>query len=263
MHIPPASNQLSPAASPQTERSFLRTAITLAAISIVVSAAVMAGWILNIRELTSISPLWTGMKVNSAIAFLLLAAAVVIAGSSSGNKKLVRLFATIVFAIAALTIFQDLSGNDLGIDELFFTDNTSIGTIHPGRMSPFTAINFMVLAACLWMTISRQRRYRWLSQLCCLLVLLISMFNFDGYIFGVDALYRNFEINQMAVLTASLFMMLAASIAFINPGEGIVSVFTRKTRASKVALRQLMFITVLILLAGVLIFNGEKAGYYT
>ncbi|HEX6915456.1 MAG TPA: PAS domain S-box protein, partial [Chitinophagaceae bacterium] len=103
----------------------------------------------------------------------------------------------------------------------------------------------------------------WLSQLCCLLVLLISMFNFDAYIFGVDALYRNFEINQMAVITAALFIMLAASIAFINPGEGIVSVFTRKTRASKVALRQLMLITVLILLAGVLIFNGEKAGYYT
>src|SRR5262245_12713008 len=106
---------------------------------------VLVGWALAVDTLKSILPIWVTMKANTAGAFLLAGASLAwlaLSPSSRGQFR-AHLGPALVALIGLLTFSQYLFGWDLGIDQLLFRESTeALGTSHPGRMAPTTALGF-------------------------------------------------------------------------------------------------------------------------
>ena len=157
-------------------RSGLLTASTLVAL------LVLVGWATDTTALKSVVPGFISMKVNTAVGLLLLSA-------SLATMNLGRRFTTGVSlltaasagSIGALTLFEYLSGHNLGIDELLAIDRgTPANHFMPGRLAPATAVCFMLLAASVGlMTIRGRPRLHKLSQV---LTLIAGLISFQGFI---------------------------------------------------------------------------------
>lgn len=132
------------------------------AIVIFVSCWVIVGWMLDIPTLKSIFPTMVTMKANTAFAFLLSGASLWLLQkkrSSRLRRLTAQVCAFIVATIGLLTLSQYLFNWNLGIDQLVFREMPGVvGTSHPGRMAPNTALNFVLLGSALLLL--SQRTYR-------------------------------------------------------------------------------------------------------
>lgn len=115
-----------------------------------IGIVVLVGWTLNIDVLKSILPGLLTMKANTAFCLVLMGAAVVLLFQSTGSPRrrwVARVLIGVAGSIALATGAQYVTGVDLGIDQLVFADPAdAIGTLVPGRMSPLTAVGFIMLA---------------------------------------------------------------------------------------------------------------------
>lgn len=193
---------------------------------------VLAGWILRIPLLTSIFPGAVSMKANTAIAFLLLSGAIYAAAQDRwpGWQRWLALAAAV---LGFITLFEYASGVSFGIDEVFFRDRGSSPT--PGRMSPISAINFLLLAGALLMPSSRRNNY--IKEALALLVALSATFAIVGYIYGVPALYGvvSSSFTAIALHTGTSFLLLAIAFLLTPRQEGFVQVLRGPSIASMAA----------------------------
>jgi hypothetical protein len=102
------------------------------------------GWVLDVRRLTS----WAGgisMQPNTTLAAAAAGAALVLL--TRGRRPFAAAFALLAGLIGLATLFEHMSGIDLGIDALlaFGRPWTGTATVAPGRMGPPAAISFLLL----------------------------------------------------------------------------------------------------------------------
>src|SRR5690348_9915353 len=102
----------------------------------------VGGWIFDSAAMRSIIPGAVSMKVNTAIGLMLTAAAILLdASPNRATRQLIRICSGVVVALAAATLWEDLSGRDLGIDNFLIPDRTTpVLVTAPGRMAVATAI---------------------------------------------------------------------------------------------------------------------------
>src|SRR5690606_38420656 len=110
-----------------------------AALLVSAGLVVLAGWVLDITALTSLSPSWAAMKVNAALLFIACGIALHALADQSGDRRL-RLAgsaaACCTVLVALLTLVQHLAGANFHIDELLMQQSsTAADTARPGRMS--------------------------------------------------------------------------------------------------------------------------------
>ena len=178
----------------------------IAALIVVISAFVLLGWWIKSVEIVQLLPNLVSMKFNAALGFLL-------AGLSLGfakNRNPWGVFAAIASGmIGLLTLSQYILGVNLGVDELFVQDFTAnVGTSHPGRMAPNTAIG-LVLCAVAVVSI------RTLYAVCLSLALLtIAAATLTGYVSGIQSAYGIGKATNMAFHTSVVFLLLSLAIAF-------------------------------------------------
>jgi two-component system cell cycle sensor histidine kinase/response regulator CckA len=123
----------------------------VALIAVVVGAAVLAGWFLELAALKSVLPGLTTMRANTALTFVLTGLALWLKQSqrSPTERRAGDALAFLALLIAAATLLEHLSGADLGIDQLLIRDLESSGAAAPGPMAPATAASFVLLDAAL------------------------------------------------------------------------------------------------------------------
>ena len=93
---------------------------------LLVGLLVLAGWALKIEALTSVLPGLTSMKPNTALCFVLAAVAL-----AQRQRHSLRLgCAAVMIVLGGLSLAQDVSGADFGVDQLLFRDL-------PARHRPF------------------------------------------------------------------------------------------------------------------------------
>ena len=172
------------------------------------------------------------MKANTAICFLLLSGALYAAAGCRGSRWQGWL-AVAGAVLASLTLFEYISGTSLGIDEALFRD-TGLSP-HPGRMSPITAANFVLLASAL--LVPSFKRSDYLKEALALLLALSATFAIVGYVYGVPALYGAVSSSStaMALHTGVSFLLLAVGFLFVERETGFVRVFHGSSIASMVA----------------------------
>jgi diguanylate cyclase (GGDEF)-like protein len=219
----------------------------------------LTGWILRIPVLTSVVPGLVSMKVNAAIGFLMLAGALYAAaeGRWPGWQRWLAVAAGI---LASLTLFEYISGISLGIDQALFPDLGN--SIYPGRMSPISAINILLLSTALLMPSSRRGNY--VKEALALLLALSATLAIVGYIYGVPAFYGALSTSNtaMALHSGAGFLVLAIGFLLIPRKEGFVHVLRGPSIASMAARYMLLPATLVpIVLGGLFIRSRWNLGH--
>jgi signal transduction histidine kinase len=248
------------------ERNLIVLSRAAAAFSTAVGLVVFLGWIFDIHALIRISPGFATMKANTALVFALSGIALWSLTSVKPSKllrRVSRVCAVTIALIGVLTLSEFLFEWNPGIDNLIVRDHHTAHTPHPGRMSPATALSFVLLGvAFLTMdleTRSGKRPAQWLV----LPIFIDGFIALLGYSYGVESLYRVGAYASIALHTALLDVLISAGFLFARPGKGLMIVATDTTAGGWIFRRFLPTAVLFVPALGWLRLAGQRIGLYT
>lgn len=227
---------------------------------------VLVGWTLDVTALKSVAPTLVAMKPNTAIAFVLSGVALWLLRKANGDAWdawAARLISGAVVLVGALTLVEWIFSLNLGIDELVFEDDVAVGAT-PGRMSPNTAVCFVLVgAALLVLEIELGRRVR-PAEIASLVVAAVALTVLAGYIFGAGSLRSalSSSITPMALHTSVAFLLLAAGILLARPQAGLMRIVTSRGVGGAIARRLLPAAIILPFVLGWLQVEGQRRALY-
>ena len=209
--------------------------------------AVMVGWLLGIEPLKHVLPHFVSMKFNTAFGFLLAGLALCLRG-----KPALRLvLAGAVGLLGALTLGQVVTGFDFGIDQLFIRATAEAGHA-PGRMSPATAVCFLLSGAALGLLGHRA------AEALAISVGAVGFIALLGYAFGAPNLYSIPGFVSVALHTAAGFTLLAAGILCAVPG-GMVALLLRTRGTGRLLWLGFGVLAALLIVLGVITASGLES----
>src|SRR5258708_10126443 len=226
-------------------------------------AGVLLGWALDASTLRSIRPGLATMKANTALCFMLAGASLLSLNLREGKASVRNLgaaCASLVMAIAFVTLSEDLFRWHAGIDELLVRDPDAAAPGAPGRMSPATAANFGLVAAALLLL--RRDAYAAAAQGFAAAVLVLAGLSVLGYLFGAHAFYQIRLFSTVALHTAASFVVLGAGLLAPRTGTGWVRDIARDTASARMGRRLLGSLFLILPLLGWLRLKGEQLGWY-
>jgi PAS domain S-box-containing protein len=198
------------------------------ALAVLAGGLVLAGWTLDIAALKSLLPNWVSVKPNTALAFILTGIAVLLSTLnpqfSTASSRLARLCGWLAGLIGLLTLCEYAFGWNPGFDQWLFREPTgAVGTSHPGRMAPDTALCFMLLAAGLENACGSRKTRRTSVALAILGSLLITVALAAMLSYFTSALRTHgwWGLTMMAVPTAAVFAVLGVALVLIAWRESI------------------------------------------
>ncbi len=182
----------------------------------VVGLLVLIGWQFDIAILKSPLAGAVSMKANTAAAFLLAGLALILLQRShTKTNLLVRVCALIIVVIGFISLCEYLFTWNAGIDELLFRESKdAVGTIHPGRMAPNTALIFLLLGFAFFVLTYQRIRSSFLIEFPLVFAISISVIGFVGYATGLVELAGPAAYTKMAIHTAAAFIVLCVGMLF-------------------------------------------------
>jgi PAS domain S-box-containing protein len=126
---------------------------------VALGASALFGWAVGVPLHKSFFHDLIAMKADTAIGMMLAGCGLVLLARTAIDRRLRLCAAACAVATAALgtlTLAGYFSGSNFGIDELLFRDRIHfLGTSYPGRMSPSTALCFVLVGCALWVACHR------------------------------------------------------------------------------------------------------------
>ena len=249
----------------QTKPNTLNIVLGCAIIVAVVSLSVLTSWLLDISALKTVLPGFPEMKPNAAIAMLIAAAGLFcISRKSDGNSwgRAAVACGVLVFLIGSLTLGEFMTGSDIGIDNLLISATAATsGNPFPGRMSPHSAFNFVLLGIS-FTTLIGGRRFQKISEFVAIILSITTVASVIGYLYGAQQLYGVSQYIGMAVHTAGLFIICSCALLIANPHSEMGKLVISPSLGG-VAARRLVPAVVLIPLAiDWLRIRGEENGIF-
>ena len=224
--------------------------ITLAIFTLIISVSVMIGWLLQIREVLSLTSGGATMKFNTALLFFLAGMGVL---STLNVSKIYKVLNTIVvlaiLVISVLTLVQYFASLNYNIDTLFVNDPYS--TIYPGRMSPASAFCFLLLGMTLWGMQLKNNLVKKVTQFVFLAIILISLVAILAYILQIPGKDKSSFINSMAIHTSFLFFCLALVLSFKNASWSFKNLILGTHAGSRLIRRLIPFNFIILMIFGV------------
>ena len=230
----------------------------------VIGVIAMLGWLLGVDILKSLVPGVITMKANTALAFILTGIGLYLLRSPAASRLAIGLGAvacSLVFLLAAIVLSQYVFGYDAGVDQLLFTEPEGVvGTVYPGRMALNTCVCFMAVS--FGGLIVRSRIGLSLSFLIGALVTTAGALALVGYLTGVTSLYGIDGATQMAVPTATGFVLLGIALTTAHPEQGAIRLFASEGPGGMLVRWVLpLGLLGLVTLAGLRL-AGEEAGLF-
>jgi len=202
---------------------------------------VVIGWLIHNNFLREIIPGHVRMKFNVALGFV-FSSVVLLLNYFSGKNKIGRYVSVILSAIVSLigilTLLEYILGVTIGIDELFVKDELrTTATYFAGRMSPFSAISFLLIGTGLFL-LNREKTatYQFFYLSCIAFIALLILLGFN-FIADIPTYIR------LAIHVAIGFITLPVAVWFAQPGLQKKISFERKLYTGFIAL--IIFIAVL------------------
>jgi PAS domain S-box-containing protein len=215
---------------------------------------VILGRLLDITLFKGVFTGYISMKFNTAICFILLGSALFLQTcKSTGICKLVIItFSSMVFVFSLLSFFEELFHYNLGIDQFFIRDHEINRTtqVYPGRMSPITAICFILLSTVLLSIKSEKNNFKIINQVLLHICTLISFIAILGYLFNTPEFYKLTFLTSMAIHTAVGIFIFSIAASLINYAYGITGLFTGIQVGNKVAKSLFFQIVIATLILG-------------
>jgi PAS domain S-box-containing protein len=221
----------------------------------------LAGWVTGIAALTRIHPSLASMKANTALALVFLGLALALPTDERRSARRLRLaLPRAVVAIAAITLFEYAFDWNAGIDQLLFPDPES--AVAPGRMSPATAANLLLLGGAL-LALGHGRWSRgYISEWLALVAGLSSLVAMLGYAYGFGSLYAIRPYSSVALHTALASIVCSAGIVCARRDHAIVSLFASSGPSGVLARRLIPAAILVPALLGWIRLEGQRAGLY-
>ncbi len=201
------------------EKSPLALMLLASGFSLLLGLSVLIGWYTHNVTLIQVRPNFVPMQYNTALGFLL--GGIGLGAIAYQRTRLARLCGMIVAGIGALTLFEYLTGINLGIDELLMQHYVTVKTSNPGRMAPNTALSFTITGVFLALHAKRlgSAPRSMVAGVFGSVILALGMVPLFGYLTGVETAYGWGYLTRVAVHTA---------VGFIALGIGVIG-FTWKT----------------------------------
>jgi len=172
---------------------------------------VLIGWLTGTPALFQIVPTLAPMQYNEALGFLLAGASLL--SVAAGRDRVARVAAIALVAVAGVTLIQYVTGFDAGIDQILIRSWVEVGTSHPGRMAPNTALCFELAGIALMLRTGRGGpRADAVSATFGSIVAALGTLALAGYLTGVPAAYGWGELTAMAVLGAIGMIVTGSAI---------------------------------------------------
>ncbi|HEV8488755.1 MAG TPA: ATP-binding protein, partial [Candidatus Limnocylindrales bacterium] len=170
------------------------------------------------------------------------------------------LLAIIALLLGAVVGAQYLVG-DLGVDQLLFAEPPgAFGTVHPGRMSPQTALSFVILGAA-FLVGRRGARGRLLNILVSVPAFLGTLNLLDGLLGATTPTFLA-AYTQMALPTAMACIALSVGVMSLLPGETPLDRFRGASDTSVFARRLLLAALTIPIAVAWLRLEGQRLGWY-
>ena len=225
------------------DRARLRGAVGTACawLSFAVGAAVLGAWLARPLLQADGSFLWL-MKANTALCVTCtsLGMLLLVDARRDGAGHLRRGLGALVCALSVATLFQYLSGIDLGVDQLLVTDPAPS---LPGRMSPWTAATLALFASALLG--HRARHLDWIADVALVAAGATLQVIFAGYLYGVVDLYGLDRFTRVSPQTLLCLAALWVALVAGRLGVGSLEIATRPS-AGGAAVRVLLPIALVL-----------------
>jgi diguanylate cyclase (GGDEF)-like protein/PAS domain S-box-containing protein len=223
-----------------------------------IGCLVLIGWAMDIEVFKSIVPGLASMKSMTALLFVVSGVSLWLYGKKQA-QRIAQVCALLAALTGLLTLGEYFLHVDLGIDTLLFQDLTP-GVLYPGRMSPATALSFLLTGCALLFTDRPSQRT--FKEWAVVSAFAISVLALIGYLYGVSSLYRIGEFSSMALHTALSFALLSLGILFARAEEGIMHTILDDTAGGHILRRFLPTALVLPAFLGWFRLMGQRAGLY-
>lgn len=215
-----------------------------------IALIVLAGWVLNLALLKSITAEWPSMKPNSALAFLAAGLTLTLAMSISApgwrRRWAMRTMSGLTGVFGLITLGEYTAGTPSGIDQLMFRETGAPFTPQPGRMSILAAVAFVLLGAALLSLLKRSKgRWTWISQSLALATGFVAFMALCGYLYDPTALQRTAFFTSTSLSTAIALLILSAGIVVARPTDGFMAPIVADS-AGGALLRRLLLPAVLL-----------------
>jgi signal transduction histidine kinase len=200
--------------------------IAAGVIGLLGGASSMIGWIADIPRLIDWDLDGITIKFNPSLAITAIGTGVLIRAFYPSYSWVIRILGSIALFIGAATLFEHLTGLDLGIDTLFFDEAPNApATSAPGRMGIPASSVLTCLGSALILITYRSRQQ--VASALSLLALAVTMLSLVGYLFGASALYSISGLTGIALQTATILCALALGMLALANGTGIMSILLR------------------------------------
>jgi PAS domain S-box-containing protein len=237
--------------------------VALSALIVVFGVSVLAGWVLSLPLLTS----WLGglvqTKVNAALCFILLGLALSLqmAPSGRGYAWLRWALALFVVAIAGATLFEHITGIDLGIDQAFASDKASAASPYPGRFAVQTSIAFLSASVAI-LAMGRRIRGIYASEAFAVVCGTIGGISLLGYMYGAPELLSLGSKTQVSLPSSIALIATGVALVGASPDHVLIRLWSDSGIAGQV-LRRFLPAALIVVPAGAwLRLVGERAGLY-
>jgi len=169
----------------------------------------LIGWISGLEMLASIRRDYIPMAPSTALGFTLLGLVMLLRERPQFRRPIALLSLAMVGIVAGGKLVEFFSGRRLGVDEWLVADPAMFGSVRTGRMSPITALNFLLVCVAI-LALLKVRLRVWAGPVAAV-VLAISGVVVLGYMHGTPLLYGG-SIIPVALPTAAAFILLGSSI---------------------------------------------------
>ncbi len=180
---------------------------------ILIAIIILGGWLTDHARLMAVLPSIHRMTFNTGLCFLLTGAACLLSFINwRFGHRIQMVLGALVAVFAGVVLLQDLVAIELGVDELFL-DQTRVysDSLHPGRMSPFTAFSFLLLGGAMVISTATSRRSM-LPNIARLLVLSIALLNLVVQILFPLTPGPLIHLLSMSPFTILAFLLLVSAL---------------------------------------------------
>lgn len=233
-------------------RHLTRAAVLMGMIAALVGAGHLAAWLggyLTQRGLSTIT-----MKTNAALCLTLVGVALMLLVSErpgSVRCRTARVCAAVALLVGLLTLGENLSGWDLGIDQLLAVETPgAVAVVSPNRMGIPASLSFTLIGLALLLLSKREHRRVRTAQALALAVCLIALLSTIGFLYEAEQFYGIAQYTAIAWPTAVALLLMGLGLLCARPVEGLMAQVTANDPGGVTLRRLLPGLVILPLLLG-------------
>ncbi|GGY00644.1 hypothetical protein GCM10007386_34420 [Pseudoduganella dura] len=177
--------------------------------------AVMAGWLTHQQRLHQLLAEYFPVAFSAALCFFVAGVALLLPQSRPRIWNAGQSAATLLLLVlGGLSMVQNFTEADLGLDQLFVPPMVNDGYRPPVRMSPLASLGFVLAAGCFSMLgrLGTSRAVQVAVQVLSHALLALGIFGLVGHSLRLEVLYGWYRFARMVPYSAFCFIVLGAGM---------------------------------------------------